>query len=100
MLTAHLPNDEHLLFQVTHPFHPLSGKTYKAEMCHKAWGEERVYYQNEAGELVSIPLAWTNLASQDPFVHFSEGRAAFRLSDLLEIARVLKTLRSGDMHET
>jgi hypothetical protein len=99
VLTAHLSNDEHLLFRVTHQFHPLSGKTYKAEMCHKAWGEERVYYQNEAGELVSIPLAWTNLAPEDPFVHFSEGRAAFRLSDLLETTRLLKKLGRGEPDE-
>ena len=62
-------------------------------MWHKAWGEDRVYYQNEAGELVSIPLEWTDLAPKDPFVHFGEGRAAFRVSDLLEIVRLLKTLR-------
>jgi hypothetical protein len=98
-LTTHLSNDEQQPFQVTHPFHPLSGKTYNAEMCHKAWGEERVYSHNEAGELVSIPLAWTNLAPQDPFVHFGEGRAAFRLSDLLEIVRLLKTLCSEETDE-
>ena len=99
MLTAHLSNDEQQPFRVTHPFHPLSGKTYRAEMCYKAWGGDRVYYQNEAGELVSIPLAWTNLAPQDPFVHFGEGRAAFRLSDLLEIVRLLKTLCSEETDE-
>ena len=100
VLTTPLSNDEEQLFQVTHPFHPLHGKTYRAEMCHKAWGEDRVYYKSEAGELVSLPLAWTNLVPEDPFVHFGEGRAAFRLSDLLEITRLLNLLHGEEPDET
>ena len=67
--------------------------------CHRNWYEERVYYQDEAGALVSLPLAWTSLAPVDLFVSIGAGRAAFRLKDLLELARLLDTLGEGEMDE-
>ena len=48
-----------------------------------------MYYRDEAGELCSLPLAWTNLAKIDPFVAISANRSFFRVSDLLELARLL-----------
>ena len=56
------------------------------------WGDERVYYQDEAGGLHSVPAAWTSLAPVDPFVRLSAGRSAFRVTDLLELARLLAAL--------
>ncbi len=57
------------------------------------WGEKRVYYHNAAGKLCSLPLEWTSLAPVDLFVQVSAGRAAFRVTDLLEVTRFLDTLR-------
>jgi len=76
-------------FEVTHPFHPLTGKIYPLVKCHRNWGEERVYYHNDGGELCSLSLAWTNLAKIDLFVHISTGRSVFRVADLLELGRQL-----------
>jgi uncharacterized protein DUF5372 len=59
------------------------------------WGDERVYYQDEAGVLHSVPSTWTNLAPVDPFVSLSAGRSTFRVSDLLELARLLASLAEG-----
>jgi hypothetical protein len=59
------------------------------------WGDERVYYQDEAGALRSVPAAWTSLAPVDPFVSLSAGRSAFRVIDLLELARLLASLAEG-----
>jgi hypothetical protein len=86
-------NGEAETFQVTHPFHPLSGKIFELVTCRRNWGEERVYYQDpqggdsEAGRLRSLPLAWTSLAPEDPFVNLAAGRSAFRVTDLLKLAR-------------
>jgi hypothetical protein len=82
-------------FQVTHPFHPLSGRTFEFVTCHHHWGGEIVAYQDEAGNRCSVPLKWTSLASSDPFVHVSAGRAAFRVSDLLELSHLLASLKQG-----
>ena len=80
-------NGETETFQVTHPFHPLSGKIFELVTCRCNWKEERAYYQDEAGRLCSLPLAWTSLAPEDPFVSLAAGRSAFRVTDLLELAR-------------
>jgi len=61
-------------------------------VCRHNWGEERVYYQNEAGSLCCLPRAWTSLAPVDPFVHLVAERSAFRVADLLELARLLASL--------
>jgi hypothetical protein len=56
------------------------------------WGENRVYFHDEQGRLVSLPAAWTSVFSPDPFVVLSAGRSAFRVQDLLELARLLNSL--------
>lgn len=77
---------------MTHPFHPLYGQVFGLVMCRHTWGEARVYYHDAAGSLRSLPTAWTSLAPVDPFVGLSAGRAAFRVSDLVELAHVLASL--------
>lgn len=77
---------------MTHPFHPLSGKVFELVTCRNNWGEQRAYYQDEMGTLHSIPLAWTSLAPVDPFVILAAGRALFKVTDLLELSRLLASL--------
>ena len=93
-----LADGEAETFQITHPFHPLSGRIFELITRRCNWGEERVYYHDEAGRLCSLPLAWTNLAFTDPFVSLAAGRSAFRVTDLLELARLIAFL-SGELEE-
>ncbi len=74
---------------MVHPFHPLRGRELTLVTCRQNWGEQRVYFYDEAGRLVSVPLAWTTLAAMDPFVELAAGRSAFRVGDLLESADLL-----------
>jgi hypothetical protein len=92
-------NGEAETFEITHPFHPLKGKVFPLVKCHRNWGEERAYYRDETGELCSLSLAWTNLAKTDIFVHISAGRSVFRVTDLLELVRLL-ALGSDQPDET
>lgn len=91
-------NGEAETFQVTHPFHPLSGKVFELVTHRCNWGEERVYYHDEAGTLCSLPLAWTSLAFVDPYVSLAAGRSAFRMTDLLELSRLVAFL-VGELEE-
>jgi Family of unknown function (DUF5372) len=59
------------------------------------WGENRVYFHDDEGQLVSIPAAWTSVFSPDPFVVISAGRSAFRVQDLLELAQLFARLQEG-----
>jgi hypothetical protein len=76
-----------------HPFHPLRGKVFDLVTWRHNWGEDRVYYHDEAGELRSLPVAWTSMAPIDPFVSVAIGRSAFRIVDLLELVRLLEAMK-------
>ncbi len=56
------------------------------------WGDRRVWFHNDAEQLISLPEAWTSLGPEDPFVVLSEGRAYARVSDLLGLAQLLADL--------
>ncbi len=57
------------------------------------WGEERVYFHDDAGRLVAIPARWTSVFPTDPFVLVSAERSPFRFSQLRELARLIQQIR-------
>lgn len=79
--------------QVSHPFHPLSGRVFELVVRKKNWGEDRVFFFADDGELTSIPAAWTDVDPPDPFDVVSAGRSAFRVDDLVALAALLDGLR-------
>lgn len=80
-------------FRVTHPFHPLFGREFDLVTYRHNWSEDRVYYQDDQGQLKSLSAAWTSLGADDPFVVASAGRAVFRTADLLELAVLIERLQ-------
>ena len=72
--------------RVTHRFHPLFGQSFEFVKRRQAWQSDLVYFLDAAGELVSVPAAWTDLVAPDPFVVVAAGRAAFRAEDLVQLA--------------
>ncbi len=79
-------------FRVTHPFHPLRGRTFQLLDCRQTWGEDRVYFQDDSGQLARLPLQWTDVAPDDPTVVVGGGRAHFRYDDLCRLADLLTRL--------
>ena len=53
-----------------------------------------MYFHKEGEHLVSVPAAWTDIIAGDPVVELAAGRALFRATDLIELAQLLKGLRS------
>ena len=45
--------------------------------------------------LVSVPAAWTSVCGPDPVVVVSAGRSAFRVQDLMELARLVEGRLAG-----
>src|SRR5262249_57204519 len=74
---------------VTHPFHPLSGREFELVTARQAWGEDRVYFHDEAGRLLHMPLEWTSAEAPDPFRTLAAGRCQFRPADLLRLADLI-----------
>ena len=58
-----------------------------------------MWFDNEAGRLISLPEAWTSLAAVDPFVALSQGRAYARVADLLVLAQWVAELRQQGVKE-
>ena len=80
-------------FRVTHPFHPLHGREFEVLFFRRDWGDDRVCYRNESGSEASIPLSFTDLRVSDPFVVMAAGRCRFRFEDLIELTKLVETLK-------
>ncbi len=46
-------------------------------------------FHDEKDRICEIPLSWTSLATEDPFVILAAGKSWFRFEDLLELARLI-----------
>jgi hypothetical protein len=77
-----------------HPFHPWFEKTYQLVHYRHSWGEDRVYFHDETGVLWSVPARWTNVVADDPFVVVAAGRSAFRITDLIQLNRMVQEIKS------
>ena len=80
---------EQQCFRVTHPFHPLFEREFDLVHHRQCWGEDRVFFLDEGDEVRSFPARWTSVVANDSFVIISAGRSLFRVSDLLELAKMM-----------
>ena len=78
---------------MTHPFHPLNGEEFEFIAFQCGWREEKVWFYREDGTTCSVPLAWCDLQPPDPYFVVGEGRAAFRVEDLLRLSELLSEVR-------
>jgi hypothetical protein len=58
----------------------------------QAWGEDRVFFFDDAGAQRSLPIGWTDAAAPEPFVALSGGRSAFRVVDLVALGELIDGL--------
>ena len=75
---------------MTHPFHPLAGLEFEFVKRRRNWQQDRVYFYDRKGELVSLPAEWTDVVAADAFVVVAAGRAPFHLAGLLELAELIE----------
>jgi Family of unknown function (DUF5372) len=83
------------LVRVTHRFHPWFGREFEFVKRRKNWRDDRVYFFDEAGQLASLPAAWTDAVAEDPFVTIAAGRSPFRTADLLKLTELVAQLGEG-----
>ncbi len=78
--------------RVTHPFHPLSGQQF---VCvgerHNRYGK-RLLLRVDDTTVRAVPPQWTDIASPDPEIVMGQGRALFRVVDLIGLASLLAQL--------
>ncbi len=80
---------------MTHPFHPLYGQQFEILSCRHNWGEYRVTFYDTADHVRGLPAAWTSIVPPDPTVVLADGRAAFRVADLLQLSHLIERIEEG-----
>jgi hypothetical protein len=78
--------------RITHPFHPLCGRSFELVSRSPHWGEDRVIYRAPDGTFPSIAAAFTDVEPPDIFQRISAGRAAFRTADLVRLLALFQQL--------
>ena len=73
------------------------GKVFALLDRRRTWGEDRVYYHDEAGNLCRMNAQWTSAADADAFVVIAAGRSSLRVSDLLQLTAVVEQLKATTM---
>lgn len=96
---THCVDDEEIVFEVTHPFHPLFKQKFKLITYHRNWESHRVHFYNNENRFVSLPTSWTSLFPRDLFVEQSTGRSLFKVTDLLSLIQLIETF-DQDIHQT
>ncbi len=92
--TAPDTEDAKQYFRVIHPFHPWSGRQFEFVDCRRCWGQWRVFYYTEDGQLAFLPASWTDAGQVDPFVVHSRERALARFEDLLRLVDLIEDLKA------
>ncbi len=60
---------------MTHPFHPLFDVELEFVKRRRNWQADRVYVYDPGGALLSLPVEWTDIVAEDPFVVVAAGVA-------------------------
>jgi hypothetical protein len=82
---------------LTHPFHPRFSEEFELVSYRRSWGRECVDCRDGDGELVTIPLQWTDATGFfDPFLEASGGRSYFRVSELMELVELIKRMEASE----
>jgi hypothetical protein len=56
------------------------------------WGEDRVYFHDDRGNLAALPASWTSVAPKDPFREVAAGRCLLRFVDLIELLALTRQI--------
>ena len=78
--------------RVTHPFHPLSGRQLICVGERFNRSGKRLLLRVDDETVCPTPPQWTDADDPDPEVFIGQGRALFRVADLLELADLMAHL--------
>jgi hypothetical protein len=85
--------------RVTHPFHPLSGQQLACVGERYNYYGKRLLQRVDKATVCSVPPQWTDLVPPDPEIVLGQGRALFRVIDLMELAGLVPRLSAGKHDE-
>jgi hypothetical protein len=80
-------------FKITHPFHPKKGKVFYLIDRKKVWGDDRIFYVNENGQLCLIPANFTDAFEKDPFIELSNEKCVTTFDSLMSLMHIVSGLK-------
>lgn len=89
--TPYLRN-ERKKFVITNPLHPLHGKEFEAINYRHGSKISSVFFHDSNGRSQLVPVDWTDIVPEDPYLIISEGRSLFRYEDLVSLAQLIKNI--------
>ena len=84
---------------VTHPFHPLSGRQLACVGDRYNRFGMTLLLEVDDGTICAVPPQWTDVVAPDPEIVLGGQRALFRVTDLVELARLVDRLSKRDSPE-
>ena len=96
---AGLPAASAQLVRITHPFHPFSGRQLVCVGERYNRAGKRLLLRVDDGAVCSVPPQWTDVVAPDPEVVMGQGRALFRVADLMELASLVARLSADRRSE-
>lgn len=84
---------------MTHPFHPFGGRvgTCVGERSNREG--RRLLLRFDDGAICPVPPQWTDVVSPDPEIVMGQGRALFRVTDLIELALLVARITADAQGE-
>jgi hypothetical protein len=80
------------LVRITHPFHPFSGRQLVCVGERYNRAGKRLLLRVDDSAICSVPPQWTDVVAPDPEVVMGQGRAPFRVADLVDLAQLVARL--------
>ena len=80
--------------RITHPFHPLKGKSFPILKVRRVAGADRLSLRGSADGSLAVPLEWTDQAPPSPFEHLGIEPSILDFRYLLELVELVQQLKS------
>jgi hypothetical protein len=80
------------LVRITHPFHPFGGRQLACVGERYNRSGKRLLLRVDDKTVCSLPPQWTDAVAPDPEVVMGQGRALFRIVDLMELSSLVTRL--------
>lgn len=82
--------------RIVHFFHPLCGQRFEVIGIRKNGNRQWLYFQDDEGQVHSVPVSWTDLYETDAYAEAGEGQVHFRIPDLLKLADLIEYLKETE----
>ncbi len=83
------------MVEITHPFHPLRGQSFRALKTRRVSGKVTLILRSSSGGTFCVPRAWTDRATAPRYVSPEPGGLILDFGQLMALADLLTALEKS-----